>query len=136
MRRWSLVLALATLAACSSSESTAPAGASIVGSWSLEAVNGAPLPYVLSDTASTRTEVTADVLTFLQSGQFTQLTELRTTTAGQSNTQTVPQAGTFTASGGQVTLQFAGDSASYAGTVSGRTFTLAFQLLTLRYGKQ
>jgi hypothetical protein len=122
--------------ACSPSNAGAPADTSIVGTWSLETVNGAPLPYVLTDSASTRTEVTADVLTFLPSGQFTQLTQLRTTTAGEANTQTVPQAGTFSSNRGSVTLQFTGDSASYSGTVSGRTFTLAYQALTLRYGKE
>jgi len=124
-------------AACGGSDATAPsASVSIVGSWTLQSVNGSPLPYVMDRNGADKSEMTADILTFLTSGQFTDIAQVRVTSGGQVSTLAVQQAGTYAANKGNVTLTFAGDASTAQGSQSGSTFTLGLNGLSLAYKKQ
>lgn len=92
-----VLIAAVLTAACTGSDATAPGpSVSVIGSWSLQTVNGAPLPYVMDQNGADKSELTADVITFIGGGQFTQVSQVRVTSAGQVSTQPVLQAGTFT----------------------------------------
>ena len=129
-------LFLVLAAACSGKDTTAATSVSIVGVWTLQTVNGAPLPYLMDQAGADKSEMTGDVLTFLASGQFTEIAQVRVTSGGQVTTQTVPQAGTFTASKGSIAMTFAGSSTQAQGSQAGSSLTLALNGLTLVYKKQ
>ena len=129
--------ALWLIAACSGGDATAPsASVSIVGSWALQTVNGSALPYLMDQNGADKSEMTAEVLTFLATGQFTEIAQVRVTSGGQVSTLAVQQAGTFTANKGNVTLTFAGDGSTAQGSQSGSTLTLGLNGLNLSYKKQ
>jgi hypothetical protein len=126
---------LVGLTACGGSESTAPAQ-SINGTWSLQTVNGAPLPYVLSQSGADKIEVLSDVFTLGAASAFTRTTTVRTTTGGQATTSTIPDSGTFAVSGSTVTIHLGSDASASAGAWSGNTITIAESGLTFVYMRQ
>jgi hypothetical protein len=70
-------LALATLTACVDS-STAPSSVSLVGEWSLQSVNGSPLPYV-EQTAEGKLEILSGAIVITAAATHTTtVTELIT----------------------------------------------------------
>jgi hypothetical protein len=75
------VILLTVLVACGDS-TTEPTNASVAGMWSLQTINGSPLPFVFSQTATTNSEVSSDVLKVTSDGKFTQTTTTRTTQNG------------------------------------------------------
>jgi hypothetical protein len=128
--------ALLALTIACSSDSTGPTSASVAGTWNLQSVNGAPLPFVVAQTGANKTELTADVLTVTSSGSFTEITTVRTTLNGQVTTQTIPDAGSYVLNGNNVTFQFQSDGSVGSGTVSGSTLTVSTAGLSLIYKKQ
>ena len=131
---WAIVLA----SACSGgTDTTAPAtSVSIVGTWTLQSVNGASLPYLMDQSGADKSEMTSDVLTFLATGQFTEIAQVRLTSGGQVTTTSVPQAGTYAANKGTVVLTFAGSDTQARGTQTGATLAVAINGLAFVYQKQ
>lgn len=131
MRYISLGLALA-LAACGDG-GTGP-NDSVAGVYSLRTVNGANLPYIIAHTGQDKVELTADVLTLVEAGSFTEITTYRTTINGQATVDTEPDAGSFTRSGTAISFAFNSGS-SGTGTIGGGTITVAVSGLSLVYRK-
>ena len=121
-----LSLAVTALAACGGdSSTTAPTQASIAGTWNLQTVNGAALPFIAAQTGSNKAEITGDVLTVTNSGSFTEITSERITTNGQVSNQSFADAGTYVLNGTAVSFRFNSDGSTGTGTISGNTLTVA-----------
>ncbi|HEX6576074.1 MAG TPA: hypothetical protein VF042_13990 [Gemmatimonadaceae bacterium] len=133
MRKSLIAILLVTLAC--SGDSTGPTQSSVAGTWNLQTINGAALPFVVAQTGANKVEITGDVLTVTNSGSFTEITTIRTTQNGASTTQTVPDAGTYVLNGNNVTFQFQSDGSVGSGTVSGGTLTVSQTGLSLIYKK-
>jgi hypothetical protein len=140
MRRVTSVLALTlatVLAACGGSDkSTAPTTASVAGVWNLQTVNGNNLPYTVIAVGSDHIEVTSDVITASSNGTFSQVTTLRVTQSGQTQTQNQPDSGTWSLNGTAVTFTFQSDGSTGTGSLSGNTLTVTEGGLALVYKKQ
>ena len=108
-RRAFLVLSF-VLAACGSDSSTEPSA--IVGTWTLQTINGSALPFVLEQSATEKSEILSEVVTISAGGTFTESTTLRSTVNGTVTTQSFPDGGTYTVSGS--TLNLADDKAAGA----------------------
>jgi hypothetical protein len=134
MRRF-LVLALALSFGCGSDSSTGPSAASITGSWSLQTINGASLPYTYAQQGTNKAEVLSDVATADAHGAYTELTTIRITVNGTATTQSVSDAGTYTLNGTALVLT-SNDGSSVTGSVNGNTFTLAVDGFAYVYRKQ
>ena len=126
-RRAFLVLAFA-LAACSSS--TAPT--SIAGTWTLQTINGASLPFVIAQSGSDKSEILADVITLTGAGTYTETTTFRVTLSGVATTQSIPDGGTYTVSGSTLTIH-PDDGSTGTATWSGNTITAAVEGFTFVY---
>jgi len=85
MRRFVVLLAIATLAACGGDSSTSPGV--VTGSYSLRTINGSPLPYTLIQIGADKIEITADVIILNEGGTFTETTSERTTENGVVTTE-------------------------------------------------
>lgn len=126
LRRFLPLVALAVAVACGSDSTTQPTFATIAGTWSLQTINGTPLPFTVSQTANDKIEVVSDVVTATSTGTYTEVIQYRETLNGQATVTSVPDAGTFTINGSAITL-----SSSQSGTITGTlsnnndTFTAA-----------
>src|SRR3954471_14237805 len=99
-------LAFATAAtACGGDSATGPSG-TIAGTWNLQTVNGAALPFVVGQVGTSKVELTSDVFTLTSTGSFTEIVTLRTTQNGQVTNSSQSDAGTYTVNGTAVTLHF------------------------------
>jgi len=135
MRRFlTLTLALA-IVACGSDSSSAPSNASVAGTWTLQTVNGSPLPFTLASSPA-KLELLSYVVTVTSNGTWTSAQSIRTTFNGQATTATTTDAGTYTLSGNAVAIQSSSSTTVLAGTVSGNTLTLAQPGLTFVFQKQ
>jgi hypothetical protein len=124
MRRIVLALSLALgLGACRT-DSTSPTG-SVVGTYQLQRINGATLPYTFPNGAT----MTADQLTLNSDGSYTDVVQY-------SNAQTTIERGSYSANNGDV--QFLPDNVSYnpyKGSVSGSVLTTIIGQYTSVYQK-
>lgn len=124
-----LVLALAlalgvTATACT--DSTSP-GASIAGTYSLQTINGQPLPFVVNNSGSPYSEVLSSQISLDANGNYSSFTRYRDTyPGGQPNLVDERATGYWTLSGSQITLTEIGypNDPSF-GTISGNRITFA-----------
>ena len=138
MRRLvSLALVLALVGCGSDDDSTSPTNTSVTGTWSLQTVNGSALPFTLATTPA-KIELLSYVVVVASNGTWTSSEQTRTTIGTQPPvTATVPDAGTYTISGNNVSLtSSSAGSTPQAGTVSGNTFTITQAGLTFVFQKQ
>jgi hypothetical protein len=130
------LICAAVLAAGCGSDSTAPK-ASIAGTWSLQTINGTPLPFTIQAQGANKEEVTADIVTLTNDGSFTELASLRFTINGAVTTQSVPDAGRYTLNGTAVVVTFNSDGTSATGSWDGsNTITIADQGFAEVYRRQ
>jgi len=129
-----LVLCLA-LACGGDSTTSEPTTASLAGTWSLQTINGIPLPFVIAQTATTKAEVLSDIVTATAAGTYTEVTQTRTTVNGQATTTTDNDAGTYTISGNTVVIR-SSDGSTANGTISGSTFTITTSGVAFQFKKQ
>ena len=137
MRRLvSLALVLA-VAGCGSDSSTTPTNSSVAGTWTLQSVNGSPLPFTLSASPA-KIELLSDVVVATSNGTWTSTQQTRTTIGtGTPTTSTATDGGTYTLSGNNVSiLSSSAGSTAQAGTINGNTLTLSQSGLTFIFQKQ
>lgn len=127
-------LAIGVVAACGGDSTTQPTMASLDGSWSLQTVNGAALPFVAAQSGQDKEEIMSDVFT-TSSGTFAEQMTVRTTISGQATMDTLPDSGSYALSGSTVTFTFS-DSSTASGTVSGNTMTFVESGYRFVYKKQ
>ena len=123
MRRlFLLALPLALMACGSDNETTTGITlASLAGTWHLSTVAGAALPFTISNTGGTKTELLGDTVTVAATGAFAGTQTIRTTVGtGTPTITTLPQAGTISLSGNLVTVALTG-STSASGTLTSAT---------------
>ena len=125
VRRFVLLLALATLGACGSDSSTNPNADAIEGTYSLRTVNGAALPFTILSGANGLV-LTSDVITITSNGTWSEAIQYRETFNGQTTTETDTDGGTWVRAGGSVTLQsnVTGDVA-YSGAYANGSLTFS-----------
>lgn len=124
MRRFLGSALLATLVACGG-DSTGPK--SVAGNYTLRTVNGASVPAVVYQDAQEKDEITAGNINLSSSNTWTGLLTVRATdvASGQTLTFNSPANGTFTTSGGSITLTDAADGSQLTGSVGGGTLSIS-----------
>jgi hypothetical protein len=137
MRRFALLVLCLTIACGGGESTTDPTPASLAGTWSLHDINGITLPFVLTQTGTSKTEILSDVVTAtaIGTGTYTQVTQLRTTVNGVATLSSESDAGTYTLIGNAVVVR-SSDGSTLNGTVKGNTFTLAASGVALEYRRQ
>lgn len=132
MRR--LLLALVLAAACNGSDSTTP-GASVAGTYTLQTVNGSPLPYTYLSSGPLQKAIVDDAITLTAAGTWTEQGDDRTTSNGVVTTSAVSDAGTYSVSGTTLSMASTANGA-ITGSLVGSTLTLNDQGLIAVYMKQ
>jgi uncharacterized Zn-binding protein involved in type VI secretion len=123
--------AAALLAACGTKALTG--SERVAGTFTLAAVNSAPLPFTLSTSGATSVRITAGSITLTNGGSFV-LRETKQTMNGGTVVSTAPDslAGTFFVTGNNVTLNVTNPAtAQYTGTFLNDVLT--FDIATNSY---
>lgn len=107
---------LALTAACGGDGGTEPV--SVAGTYTLQSVNGGPLPFVIFDESGYKLEITAASYVLTGTGTFTNSASFRETEGGAVTTSTEGFAGRYTVSASTITFTGA-DGEVHAGTISG-----------------
>jgi hypothetical protein len=132
-----LAFALISLSLGCGGDSTSPGdGASIVGTWDLRTINGSPMPFVLTQSATFKDEIVSDVLAMNEDRTGTEVFIERQTTNGVATTDTTTSATTWSQSNAAVTVTFPSDGSAVHGTVSASTFVLAETGITAVYDRR
>lgn len=127
------VLALVLLSACGDNT---PTGASTVtGTYTLRTVNGAALPYTMSQTATSKVELLDDAISLYQGGTYSTVSHVRTTTNGTPVTETREGAGTYILLGTSITLVTSDRSSQRLATGDATSMTFVESGVTQIYRK-
>ncbi|MDB4888965.1 MAG: Lipocalin-like domain protein [Gemmatimonadetes bacterium] len=135
MRKLVIALVLAAAAACGG-DSTSPVDASIAGTYKLQTMNGAPLPYTFFVEGNQKLELLDDQLVLTDGGTYAESGHSRTTINGQATTDANTDAGTYTRSGTAITFRSSADNSIVSGTISGSSVTVVIQGLSGVYTRQ
>ncbi|HEY2377725.1 MAG TPA: hypothetical protein VGH98_17260 [Gemmatimonadaceae bacterium] len=125
MRRLIGTALLVMLAACGG-DSTGPK-ADITGNYTLRTVNGSAVPAVVFQDASEKDELTGGNISLGANNTWTGLLSARVTdlTTSEVFTGSAPASGSYTNSGGSITLTVAQDGSQLIGSVASGTLTLS-----------
>ena len=128
-RRLFLMFALATLVACGENGVTGTTTVSLVGSWTLQSVNGGAIPATLTS-ATEKREVVSGSLVISANGSFTSTLIQKVTPTGATNANIVVLTtfGTVDVNGGIVVLRRTDISNDPGTTVELTSTTLAYTL--------
>lgn len=136
MRRLLSLAVILAAVACGSDDSTTPTQTSVAGTWTLQTINGSPLPFTVA-TSPAKIEWLSSVVNVTSNGTWTSSLQVRTTVNGQASTTTSTDAGTYTLSGNNVAiLSSSPGSTAQAGTINGNTLTVSQQGFVFVYTKQ
>jgi hypothetical protein len=123
MRWFSMALLAVSVAACGSDTPSDPTPVTAVGTWTLETVNGARLPFVLDQRGNDKVELLSAALDMMASGAFSSTSTERSTIAGVTENQSYVDPGHFTLNGSVVTFVFDSDGGVSRGTIAGESMT-------------
>ena len=128
MRRFIGSALLVMLVACGG-DATGP-NSSVVGNYTLRTVNGANVPAVIFQDSQEKDELTGGNINLSASNSWTGLLSVRATdlASGATATFSAPANGTYTASGGTITLTDATDGSQLVGSVGGGTLSISGDL--------
>ena len=136
MRRLVSLMLAFTIVACGGDDSTtAPTNASVAGTWTLQTINGSPLPFTLTSVGTTKVEAVSAVFVVNANGTWTGSSKTLTTINGQASTSTDTDGGTYTLSGSTVALR-SNDGTIETGTISGNTLTAVESVFTFVFKQQ
>lgn len=86
-------------------------------------MGGAPLPFLLYQTSSAKTEIVGGVIEMAETGTYTETLLIRATlTTGQANSSSIPYAGSYALSGTAITFK-ENNGGELPGSWSGDTLT-------------
>lgn len=127
------VALLALTAACGGGDGVSGPG-SVAGTYTLQSVNGGPLPFVIFDESGYKLEITAASYVLTGAGTFTNSASYRETESGAVTTSTETLAGRYTVSASTVTFTDA-DGEVYSATVIDGTLVFSDEGLSAVFVK-
>jgi hypothetical protein len=111
-----------TSAACGGGDSSGPP--SIAGTYTLQSVNNAPLPFTTSEDATYKAEILSWVVTLNANNSYSFVFRGRSTDNGVPTENTITGAGTYTVSGSTVEMIDSSDNSSLTAAVSGGVLSM------------
>ena len=119
-----IVLACAALMACSS---TTDVSTEFIGTFSMQSVNGSPLPFLVSQNGTSSTSLTSDQLTIADGGTWSESGIERTVdNNGFATNNTYADNGTWTRSGSSLVLySIPSNDTAWSGTFGTNTLSVS-----------
>lgn len=126
-----------TLAACGSDSATAPSSSTVSGTYSLQTVNGSPLPFAFTGQNGVPVSLQSDVFVFSANGTWTETAVARyTDQTGAVQTETFNESGTYQKNGTAITLRYSDFSDAGTGTVESNSLVLVFPGYSYSYTRR
>jgi hypothetical protein len=122
---------IALLAGCGGDSATGPD--SVVGTYTLQTINGQAPPQTVNEDANGRLEITGGRILLDGDGRFHNEIDIRVTSRGVTSGGTVHIFGTYVRTGTNITVTPAQGGESYSMALSGRALTLGVGGATLVY---
>lgn len=132
MRRPSLLSLLVSPFLFACTDTTGP-GEGVAGTWRLQTVNGLALPFVLTQNAMFKEELTSEVMTLVAPATLTIVTAFRYTEGTDISSESIPDGGTYAVDGSTITITWDSDGTTSTATVNGDIMTLQDIGLTFVY---
>ncbi len=127
------MVAVSLAAGACGGDSTAPA-ASIAGTYALQTVNSAPLPFTVIAITDYKLEILSDSYQIRDDGTYSGTTQFRETQSGTVTVNSENSSGTYTRSGSSITLTDSVDPTyKITGTLDGGKFTVTVEGFVLVY---
>ena len=133
MRKLLIALLIVTSAGCLNEDVVGSSTAT--GVYTLRTMNNSSLPYTVSESGGTKTEVLADSITLYQRATYAETARVRATTNAQVTTETREDAGAYTFFNISVTLTSGRGRAERRGKIEATTMTIVEAGLTSVYKK-
>ena len=128
MRRYTAALFGLLLFGCSSDNSVSADIDAAVGVYSLQTVDGKPLPFDAGNQGGVEVVIVKDQYTLASGRTYTRDGTLRLTQFGTTVTQSVTESGTWTLNGGTLTLTISasslGQTGNYSGSLTGSSLSI------------
>ena len=128
MRRYAASLFGFLLLGCSSDNSVSADIDATVGVYVLQTINGSPLPYNAGNQGGVDVVIVGDQYTLTSGRTYTRDGTLRLTEFGITTTQYVTESGSWTLSGGTLTLTISisslGQTGRYSGSLAAPSLTI------------
>ncbi len=128
MRRYAAVLFGLLLLGCSSDNSVSADIDAAVGVYVLQTIDGSPLPYNAGNQGGVDVVIVNDQYTLKSGRTYTREGTLRLTEFGITTTQPVTESGSWTLSGGTLTLTIIssslGQTGNYSGSLAGSSLSI------------
>jgi hypothetical protein len=97
----------------------------VVGTYQLRTVNGAALPFVLTQTVSSKLELLSETISLNGDGTFSDLLSYRATSGVTQTTSSAAAIGVYLSSSGAVQMAYtSGATGTQSGSVNGNSLTL------------
>lgn len=127
-----------TLAACGGDSATGPRSNTVSGTYSLQTVNGNPLPFTFTDQQSGMpVSLQSDVFVFSENGTWTETAVARyTDQTGAVQTETFNESGTYQKNGTAITLRYSDFSDAGTGTIESNSLVLVFPGYSYSYTRR
>ena len=94
------------------------------GEYTLATINNAALPFTLSTSGTTKTEVMDAVISMFEGGTYSETSHLRVTTNGTVTTETKVDTGSYSFFGTSVTLLSSAGNGERRGRIEGTKMTI------------
>jgi hypothetical protein len=133
MRWFAMALLAVSVAACGADTPSDPTPVTVVGTWTLETVNGTRLPFVLDQRGNDKVELLSAALDVMASGTFSSTSTERSTIAGVTQNQSYVDPGHFTLNGSVATFTFDLDASVSRGTIAADAMTFDANGLVVVY---
>ncbi len=128
----SALAGLALLAACGG-DSTGPGETNVVGSYTLQTVNGNNLPWRAIVIGNDWFEIASGSGSINADGTYSLTFNWRESIAGQTDEGSESSVGTYTRNGNAITFRDASDGSTASGTISGRQISVTVEGVVLVY---
>ena len=133
MRWFAMALLAVSVAACGGDSTSEPEAVTVVGTWTVETVNGARLPFILDQRGNDKVELMSATLDVMSSGKFSSTSNERSTIAGVVELQSYIDPGHFTLAGAVATFVFDFDGGISRGNIAGDAMTFDANGLVVVY---
>jgi hypothetical protein len=130
----SALVGFAILAACGG-DSSGPGDTNIVGSYTLQSVNGNPVPWRAIVIGNDWFEIRGGSGSINADGTYSLTFNWRESVAGQTDEGSESSVGTYTRNGSAITFRDASDGSTASGTITGRQISVTSEGVVLVYAR-
>jgi hypothetical protein len=128
------LLALAVVVACGDPTVPVITPSAVLGTWTLQTVNGTALPFTLSEPGADYERLISDEIEFSAGGTYSKLSHVDVLEGSQSSSLTIAEQGGWTVDGNRVVMSFP-TRPPVTATVSGAVLTYETDDNTYRYSR-